>query len=406
VDADTIGFGSGREPKRVWRGWRGGRAWLVVLAVATALVVAAVVLVIAGGPARPAFNARLLLAGMPARGGAGLFLGGEYVWRPGWPPRPEAGLLSDGFSSLLPPGHAGEADQLAPVPGGVVAHISDLSTGATYGALGRVVFIPAVNAPVRVIAWATMIAVSPDGRRVWVQTAVQSMRNGVGVSASFTSPTWAVDLTGRRVSPVLHLPLGLAGATGSGPLTLNLVTGRVQLWNGATGQPVPVNLPAGASFVAAGRDRVIWSRCGDSCLLHVTDLTTRTDAAYPLPPGWQPPAVAYPPPPASFDPAGQRLVLPLNRVDSAGNITAQGLFLVGNGALRSTPGRLRLPPSATATAGVVLAGTWDPRGVLWALATNPGSGYYQLGFWTGTGPLHTLAPAQGSPVTLSAPGPG
>ena len=137
-----------------------------------------------------------------------------------------------------------------------------------------------------------------------------------------------------------------------------------------------------------------------------TDLATRTDAAYPLPPGWQPPAVAYPPAPASFDPAGQRLVLPLDRVDSAGNITAQALFIAANGMLRQTPGRLRLPPSATATAGVVLAGTWDPRGVLWALATNPGSGYYQLGFWTGTGPLHTLAPAQGSPVTLSAPGPG
>jgi hypothetical protein len=205
---------------------------------------------------------------------------------------------------------------------------------------------------------------------------------------------------------VLHLPLGLAGATAAGPLTLNLVTGRVQLWNGATGQPVPINLPAGASFVAAGRDRVIWSSRHGSGWLHVTDPATGTDATYPLPPGWQPPAVAYPPPPASFDPAGQLLVLPLDRVDSAGNITAQGLFIAGNGALRSTPGRLPLPPSATATASVVLAGAWDQRGVLWALATDRGSGYYQLGFWTGTGPLHTFAPAQGSPVTLSAPGPG
>jgi hypothetical protein len=381
----------------------------VVLAAATALAVAAVVLVSTGRPARRAVSVRsaqpLLLAGIPARGaGVGLFLGGENVWRPGRPPRPVAGLLSNGLSSLLPPGHVAEVDQLAPVPGGVVAHISD-STAATYGALGRVVFIPAANAPARVIARATMIAVSPGGWRVWVQTAVQSMRNGVGVPASFRSPTWAVDLTGRRVSPVLHLPLGLAGATGSGPLTLNLVTGRVQLWNGATGRPIRMNLPADATFVAAGRDRVIWSSCSASCLLHVTDLTTGTDAALPLPRNWQPPPPAYPPPPASFDPAGQRLVLPLDRVDSAGNITAQGLFIAGNGMLRETPAGLRLPPSAAATYGVVLAGAWDRRGVLWVLATNPVSGYHQLGFWTGIGPLRTFAPAQGSPVTLSASGP-
>jgi hypothetical protein len=412
---DTISFGPGREPRRVWRGWRpqhgwsGRRARLVVLAAATALAVAAVVLVSVGRPERHAVSARLplLLAGLPARGaGAGLFLGGENAWRPGRPPRPVAGLLSNGLSPLLPPGHAADVDQLAPVPGGVIAHISDTSTDVTYGALGRVVFIPAANASARVIAWATMIAVSPDGQRVWVQTAVQSMANGYGVPASFKSPTWAVDLTGRRVSPVLHLPLGLAGATESGPLTLNLVTGRVQRWNGATGQPIPINLPADASFVAAGRDRVISWSCRTSCLLHVTDLTAGTDAALPLPRHWQPPLRVYPPPPASFDPAGQRLVLPLDRVDSAGNITAQSLFIAANGTLRETPGRLRLTPSAAATHGVVLAGTWDRRGVLWALATNPDGGYYQLGFWTGTGPLRTFPPAQGSPVTLSAPGPG
>ena len=149
---------------------------------------------------------------------------------------------------------------------------------------------------------------------------------------------------------------------------------------------------------------MIWSSCGASCLLHVTDLTTGTDAALPLPRNWQPPLMAYPPPPASFDPAGQRLVLPLNRVDSAGNITAQSLFIARNGMLRETPAAAA-SPSAAAAYGVVLAGTWDRRGVLWVLATNPVSGYHQLGFWTGVGPLRTFAPAQGSPVTLSGPGP-
>ena len=116
-----------------------------------------------------------------------------------------------------------------------------------------------------------------------MQTAVQSGRNGEGVPAGFRSPTWAVNLAGRRVSPVLHLPLGLVGATGSGPLTQNLSTGQVQLWNGATGRLIPLNVPADANFVAAGRDRVIWWSCGASCRLHVTDLTTGTDAAVPLP---------------------------------------------------------------------------------------------------------------------------
>ena len=176
VAVDTISFGPGREPRRVWRGWRPRRgwpgrwAWLVVLVTATALAVAAVVLVSAGRPERRTVSAPsaqpLLLAGIPARGaGTDLFLGGENAWRPGRPPRPVAGLLSNGLSSLLPPGHGAEVDQLAPVPGGVVAHISDISTAVTYGALGRVVFIPAANAPARVIARATMIAVSPGGHR-------------------------------------------------------------------------------------------------------------------------------------------------------------------------------------------------------------------------------------------------
>src|SRR5580704_4658555 len=105
---DTISFGPDREPRRVWRGWRprrgwpGGWAWLVVLAAATALAVAAVVLVSGSSPARRSVSAPsaqpLLLAGIPARGaGLDLFLGGENVWRPGRPPRPVSGSLSNGL---------------------------------------------------------------------------------------------------------------------------------------------------------------------------------------------------------------------------------------------------------------------------------------------------------------------
>lgn len=381
------------------------------------MAVATVVLVTAGGHARRVVSAPVpsaqplpsLLGGIPARGArTDLFLGGENFWRVRSQPQAvAAGFLVNGLSPLLPHGHGAEVDQLAPVPGGVVAHISDISTGITYGAPGRVVFIPAANAPARVIARATIIAVSPSGRQVWVQTAIQSLRNGEGVPAGFRSPTWAVDLAGRRVSPVLHLPLGLVGATGSGPLTQNLSTGQLQWWDGATGQPIRMNLPADANFVAAGRDRVIWYACAASCLLHVTDLNTSTDVAVPLPGNWLPGSETYPPLPASFDPSGQRLVLPLDRIGSSGTATAENLFVADTATktLRMIPGGpLPLPSSATPQP-IQLTGAWDRQGLLWVLAMKPYSGYYQLGFWTGTGPLRTFAPAQGSPARLSAPGP-
>ena len=289
-----------------------------------------------------------MLVGVPARGAhTDLFLGGENLYRVGRQPRTvAAGLVFNGLSPLLPHGHGAEVDQLVPVPGGVVAHISDISTGITYGALGRVVFIPDANAPGRFIARATMIAVAPGGQHVWVQTAIQALNNGEGVPASFRSPTWAVNLAGRRVSPVLQLPLGLVAATESGPLTQNLATGQLQLWNGATGRPIPLNLPADAGFVAAGRDRLVWQ--SDANTLHLTDLNTGTDTAVPVPANWVPPSQTYPPPPASFDPSGRRLVLTLDRVDSSGNTTAEDLFVVDTAArtIRMIPGRpLPLPSS-------------------------------------------------------------
>lgn len=383
------------------------------------MAVTAVVLVTPHGHVRHAASAPLpsaspllpLLDGVPAQGAhSDLFLGGEELWRAGRQPRAvvAAGFLFNGLSPLLPHGHGARVDQLAPVPGGVVAHISDISAGSTYGALGRVVFIPAATAAARVIARATVIAVGPGGRQVWVQTAIRSVRNGKGVPAGFMSPTWAVDLVGRRVSPVLHLPLGLVAATGSGPLTQNLRTGQLQLWDGATGRPIPLNLPADASFVAAGRDRVISWSCGGTCQLHVTDLTTGTDAAVELPRTWVPPSETYPPPPASFDPSGRQLAFSLDRVDSAGTTTAEELFVAdtATGALRVIPGRTLPLASSPTPQRVQLAGSWDRQGLLWVLAMSPGNGYYQLGSWTGAGPLRTFMPAQGSPTALSAPGSG
>jgi hypothetical protein len=349
-----------------------------------------------------------MLVGVPARAvGTELFLGGENLWRVGRQPRAiQTRLLHNGLSPLLPHGHGAEVGQLAPVSGGVVALISDISTGITYGARGRVVFIPTADAPARVIGRATVIAVATGGKQVWVQTATQKLNNGAGAPAGFKSPTWSVNLAGRRVSPVLRLPLGLVGATESGPLTQTLATGRLRRWNGETGRPIRLPLPAAADFVAAGRDRVIW--WGSARRLQVTDLRTGADVAIPLPAGWVPPSETYPPPAAVFDPAAQHLVLLLDRVDAAGNTTAEDLFVADTTTRtqRMIPSRPLALSSAAGELADPLTGSWDRHGLLWVLATNPYTSRYQLGFWTGSGPLRTFAPARGSPVTLSAPGSG
>ena len=76
-----------------------------------------------------------------------------------------------------------------------------------------------------------------------------------------------------------------------------------------------------------------WCNASASCRLHVTDLATGTDAAVPLR-ELAPVSVTYPPPSASFDPSGQRLVLPLDRVDSSGNATAEALFIASTAPRR------------------------------------------------------------------------
>jgi hypothetical protein len=62
-------------------------------------------------------------------------------------------------------------------------------------------------------------------------------------------------------------------------------------------------------------------------------------------------------------------------------------------------------PAGGAMIADTLTGSRDPRGQLWVLAMSPYSGYYQLGFWTGAGPLHTIQIAHASPMALSAPEP-
>ena len=408
---DTISFGSDREPWR-WRSnlrFRGAgprrRWWLIIAALIITAVLTFVFFSVSGHVRHHArvTSAPRLLTGVPARGtSARLFLGGDEFWWVGRQPRTiDTALLSNGLSSLLPPSDGALVDQLLPVRGGVVAHISDTASGITYGALGAVVFIPATHQPAKVIGRATIIAVAPATQRVWLQTAVQRPNNGEGAPPHARSSTWAVNLAGQRVSPVLRLPFGLIGATARGPLTQTLNTGRIQLWNGETGRQLPLPVPARPDFLSAGQDRLVWFTYAPHPRLHITDLGTGTGVAIALPKNWYAPSQLYPPPPANFDPTGQQLVLPLDRTDRAGNVTAEDLFVVNTATrtLRMIPSRpLPIPDvpgdgSPTALPDT-LAGAWNQQGVLWVLAMNPYYGYYQLGYWTGDGPLHTFKISQ------------
>ena len=78
---------------------------------------------------------------------------------------------------------------------------------------------------------------------------------------------------------------------------------------------------------------------------------------------------------------------------------------LGARALASEPrGRIGGTLEA-ASQPIELVGAWDRQGLLWVLASSPDEGYYQLGYWTGAGPLRTFRPARGGPVALTAPGP-
>jgi hypothetical protein len=408
---DTISFGPDREPR--WRlRRRVGRRGLLVI-VAAGVAVAALAGVYVRGHSRPATAhqsgavSQDLLTGIPARGvHTDLILGGNGIWRVGSRIRSMLpGLARSGLSRLPPMDEGAEVDQLLAVKGGVVAHISDSATGINDNGVGPVVFIPDGNAPARIIAVAAVAAVVPGSDSVWVQNAVQSKANGQGVSGPFHSPTWAVNLDGQRVSPVLQLPLGLVGATSYGPLTQSRASQQLQLWNGTTGRATALPLPADATFVAMAGDRIVSLSCGAVCRLNVTDLAGDETVSVPMPSPWIPQSATLTPAPADFSPTGGELVIALDHVGFGDVIDAADLFLVD---LVTRSMRPLLPaPMVVPVDGqpaVTLAGVWDRHGVLWLMASADGS--YQLGRWTSAGPVQVLAPGQGDPIMLTAPGAG
>jgi hypothetical protein len=406
---DTISSGSDREPRRA----PGGLAYLAVTAVILTAIAAALVLIVrdhgrrAASPPVPGSVAmRPLLTGVPVRTvQTQLVLGGGDLWRVGahGPQTVASGLLSGGRSPFV---SNAAVSQVAPVAGGVVAVITDVSS---FASAGSVLFLPAASTPPRVLAAASLIAVAPGGQRVWLQ---QGHKRGRPRAATLTSPTWAVNLAGRRVTPVLHLPFGLVAATGSGLIIQSAPAYRVGLWSTVTGRALRPALPQ--DILAAEGDRIVWQpvHCMTGpCPLQVTDLRTGRETTIQLPENWV--ICCGNGGAAAFGASGQRLALTLYRSSRAGAAVAQGLFVVDTASRTVTGvpgGPLPMGGDGVTAPAVQMAAAWDRHGLLWVLATsstdNAGSGYYQLGYWTGAGPLHTFPPARGSPTVLSAPGPG
>jgi hypothetical protein len=405
---DTISSGSDRESRRTL----GRLAYLAVAAVIVAAMAAGLELITrdhghpAASPPVPGSVAmRPLLTGVPAGTvQTQLVLGGDDLWRvgPHGPQAVAAGFLSGGRSLI-----AGNAavSQVAPVAGGVAAVITGVSS---FASAGSVLFLPAANTPPRVIAAASLIAVAPGGQRIWLQ---QGHKRGRPRAATLTSPTWAVNLAGRRVTPVLRLPFGLVAATGSGLIIQNAPAYRLGLWSTVTGRALRPALPQ--DILAADGDRIAWlpAHCTGACPLRVTDLRTGRATAIQLPGNWS--TCCGNGGATAFGVSGRRLALPLFLSSRAGAAIAQGLFVVdtATGTVTSVPGGpLPMGGDGVTAPAVQMAAAWDGHGLLWVLATsstdNAGSGYYQLGYWTGAGPLHTFPPARGSPTVLSAPGPG
>jgi hypothetical protein len=414
---DTISFGPDRPPRRWrpgpgWPGGRGGLAWLVVAAVAAAgLVVLAgggTAGRRAGGPAGKTMPP--LLSGVPARGvGTDLVIGGGQEWRLGAGPLPAVTGDSrpGGLIRLLRRGDGTRIGQLLPVRGGVVAVMS--AGSAQHPTAPRpVLFIPARAGPARLIARASAVAIAPGGQAVWLQTAADSSTGPPSASAyPVMSPTFAVSLAGRRVSRVLRLPLGLVAVTSSGLLTDSVSTGQLQLWSLPAGRLARLHLPGHAQVTGDDSGQVIWQSgsCPVHCVLHLTGLGAGRAVTVAVPPGWWPALYQQP---VAADTSGQQLVIPLDRVSSGGYLAAEDLYVIDIAArtMRQVPGGPYAIPQAPGPGdpGITLGGAWDQHGRLWVLA-GWGDGYFQLGYWTGTGPLRVYPPMPGNPVAISAPAP-
>jgi hypothetical protein len=422
-DFDVIS--GGREPDH-----RRAAPWRLLAGAAAALLVAGAIafhLVSGSSGAKPppkpqaspspvALAAPSMLHGTPLRPGGApgtlLFLGGDELRSVNvreQSPTPVTSVLPDAGDARDPLGVDPAVQQVVSVTGGVVALIY------SYGAadlpdIGDVLFVP-VDAsgagPPRIIARANYLAVAPNHRDVWVEQAGPPWGNGPA-----DGPAWLVDEDGRRVSPVVHLnDQALVAATACGLLVQN-PDQNLALMDPAKGCADRAGIPANAVIAGADADLVAWqaAACSVDCPLQVTDVRGGPDIQIPLPPH----TVVDSNDTSDFDPAGQRLAIPLDTTDEQGAITGTYVYVADlrTRKLVRVPGApiplATLPPvmgAFPAGSSDVVCARWSADGPgLWIVATD--GLYFQVGYWTGHGPLRVLQPQAGLAYKFDVPGTG
>jgi hypothetical protein len=346
-----------------------------------------------------------MLHGTPLRPGGApgtlLFLGGDELRlltvRP-QPPTASASAFPDTGGTRDPLGPGVPVQQVIAVAGGVVALVDSQGAG-NLPDIGVVLFIPVgargAGTP-RVIAHANYIAAAPDGRDVWVEQAAAPWGNGPA-----GSPAWLAGQDGQRLSAVRPLNGQLLIAATVRGLLVQRPDRTFALLNPVTGRAASAGLPADAVIAGTDANQVAWqaAACPPDCKLTVTDVRGGPDTQVGLPPH----TVIDPGDMSDFDPAGQRLALPLDTTDSHGTITGTSVYVVdlGTRTIATVPGGPVPVAALPAVLGAFPAGSpaivsvrWSAAGPgLWIVATD--GLYFQAGYWTGHAPLRVLAPQAG-----------
>jgi hypothetical protein len=404
--------------------------WRLLAGLAAAVLIAGVVTFhLASAPAGPgplrklpalpspaALIAPSMLHGTPLRPGGApgtlLFLGGEELRllhvRP-QAPTSLASVLPDAGDARNPLGPDPAVQQIISVAGGVIALI--YSQGAAgLPDVGDVLFVP-VDAsgagPPRIIARANYMALAPNHRDVWVEQAGPPWGNGPA-----GSPAWLVDEDGRRLSAVRPLNHQALVAATVGGLLVQGPDQKLALIDPVNGRAEHTPIPANAIIAGTDADQVAWqaAACSLNCPLHVTDVRGGPDTQIALPPH----SVIDSDDTSDFDPAGQRLALPLDTTDPQGAITGTSVFVADLSArkLIRIPGGPTPVTALPAVLGAFPAGSsavvcvrWSADGSgLWIVATD--GLYFQVGYWTGHGPLRVLPPQAGLAYKFDIPGAG